>query len=136
MEMAQAVEAIRAGYSESKLFLPEFVRYLIWKQVRDVTALPDALNYEVWQEHSADTGRRFWLFSDPLAERIADDSTGDIHEIAVYIGHSKRADFAATQTAISTEQDGYFHVSITEQGNKSFYLQFRWNMHLFGRLAV
>ena len=47
MEVSERVEAIRAGYSESKLFLPEFVRYLIWKQVRDVPALPDALNGEM-----------------------------------------------------------------------------------------
>ena len=47
MEVAERVEAVRAGYSEPQLFLPEFVRDLIWKQVSDVPALFYALNHEV-----------------------------------------------------------------------------------------
>ena len=100
MEVAERVEAVRARYAKPQLLFPELVRDLIWKQVSDTTSLPDALNYEVWQEHSADTGRRFRLFSDPLSERIANNSTGDVDEIAVYIGHSESADFTATESAV------------------------------------
>ena len=85
MEVSERVEAVRARYSESKLFLPEFVRDLIWKQVRDVPTLPDSFNYKVWQEHSADTGRCFRFFGDPLARRITDDSTGDADKIPVNV---------------------------------------------------
>ena len=85
MEVAERVEAVRARYAKPQLLFPELVRDLIWKQVSDTTSLPDALNYEVWQEHSADTGRCFRFFGDPLARRITDDSTGDADKIPVNV---------------------------------------------------
>ena len=47
VKVAEGVEAVRARYAEPQLFLPELVRYLIWKQMSDVTALFYALHDKV-----------------------------------------------------------------------------------------
>ena len=82
--MAETVEAVRR-YAEISLPFPEPIGNLRRQQMRDISALFDALDYEMREQDITDTGRRFRLFSDPFARRITDDRAPNMHEVAVYI---------------------------------------------------
>ena len=82
--MPERVEAVRRD-SKIALTFPEAIRHLRREQMRDISALFDALNYEVWEKHITDTGSGFWLLSDPFTRLITDDRSADMHEVPVYV---------------------------------------------------
>ena len=82
--MPERVEAVRR-YAEISLPFPEPIGNLRRQQMRDISALFDALNDEVREKHVTDTGRGFRLLSDPFTRRITDDRPTDMHEVPVYV---------------------------------------------------
>ena len=84
MEVPERVEAV-GRYAEIALTFPEPIGNLRRQQMRDISALFDALDYEMREQNITDTGRRFRLFSDPFTRRITDDRPTDMHEVPVYV---------------------------------------------------
>ena len=97
--MPERVEAVRR-YAEISLPFPEPIGNLRRQQMRDISALFDALNDEVREKHGTDTGSGFRVLSDPLPRLITDDCPTDMHKVPVDVRHAESADFTATQTAI------------------------------------
>ena len=84
MEVPERVEAVRR-YAEISLPFPEPIGNLRRQQMRDISALFDALDDEVREKHGTDTGGGFRFLSDPFARRITDDRPTDMHEVPVYV---------------------------------------------------
>ena len=82
--MPERVEAVRR-YAEIALTFPEPIGNLRRQQMRDISALFDALDYEMREQDITDTGHGFGLLSNPFARRITDDRSADMHEVAVYV---------------------------------------------------
>ena len=82
VEVSERVEAVRRD-SEISLPLPEPIGDLRREQMGDISALFDALDYEVREKHVTDTGRRFRLFSNPFTRRITDDRFPNVYEVPV-----------------------------------------------------